>query len=154
MEYKHTQVGYLMIVVTLFVFAVFFQTHIAAIQETPSPDSGTNLLVTSLMVGIIFILISMSILTVFIDKTQVGLKFGFGIYRRKFQLNNILSAHSIKNKWYYGWGIRWCAHPRTWIYNVSGFDAVEIRLLNGKIYRIGTDEPEKLAAAIQMALKK
>lgn len=154
MEYKHTQIGYIMMFSTFFVLAVFFQAHFAAIRETPSIDSGTNFLITSLMTGIICILISMSTLTVFIDKTHIGLKFGFGIYRRKFQLSDILSAHTIKNKWYYGWGIRWCARPRMWIYNVSGFSAVEIKLSNGKIYRIGTDEPEKLAAIIQMALKK
>ena len=38
------------------------------------------------------------------------------------------------------------------IYNVSGFDAVEIQLKNGKIYRIGTDEPKKLEQAI-LAIK-
>ncbi|MEK7656054.1 MAG: hypothetical protein AAB386_05245 [Patescibacteria group bacterium] len=35
-----------------------------------------------------------------------------------------------------------------WIYNVSGFDAVEIILKNGKIYRIGTDVPKELEVAI------
>ncbi len=46
--------------------------------------------------------------------------------------------------WYYGWGIRGWLWPKMWIYNVSGFDAVEIKLKNGKMYRIGTDEPKKL----------
>ena len=41
-----------------------------------------------------------------------------------------------------------------WIYNVSGFDAVEIILKNGKIYRIGTDVPSELEAAIKQAISK
>ena len=39
-----------------------------------------------------------------------------------------------------------------WIYNVSGFDAVEIIMRNGKIYRIGTNTPGKLEAAIKQAI--
>ena len=39
-----------------------------------------------------------------------------------------------------------------WIYNVSGFDAVEIIMKNGKIYRIGTDVPEELEAAIRQVI--
>jgi len=40
-----------------------------------------------------------------------------------------------------------------WIYNVSGFDAVEIKLKNGKTYRIGTDESQKLEQAILRSIK-
>ena len=44
--------------------------------------------------------------------------------------------------------MRVCFWPYMWIYNVSGFDAVEIILKNGKIYRIGTDVPKELEVAI------
>ena len=40
-----------------------------------------------------------------------------------------------------------------WIFNVSGFDAVEIKMENGKIFRIGTDEPKKLEHAILQAIE-
>ena len=59
-----------------------------------------------------------------------------------------MSAKTVKNHWYCGWGIRWCLRFKMWIYNVSGFDAVEIKLKNGKTYRIGTDEPKKLEQTI------
>jgi len=58
----------------------------------------------------------------------------------------------VRNKWYYGWGIR--RLERGWMYNVSGLDAVEICMKNGKIYRIGTDEPETLCNFIQERLTK
>jgi hypothetical protein len=38
------------------------------------------------------------------------------------------------------------------LYNVSGMDAVEIHLRSGQHFRIGTDEPELLAAALRMAI--
>ena len=36
-----------------------------------------------------------------------------------------------------------------WLYNVSGFDAVELRLKSGDVYRLGTDDPEGLSAALK-----
>ena len=38
-----------------------------------------------------------------------------------------------------------------WLYNVSGFDAVELELASGKLCRIGTDEPGRLLHAIEQA---
>jgi hypothetical protein len=35
------------------------------------------------------------------------------------------------------------------LYNVSGLDAVELRLKTGDIRRIGTDDPRGLAAALK-----
>ncbi len=38
------------------------------------------------------------------------------------------------------------------LYNVSGFDAVEIKLRTGKKFRIGTDVPQELEEAIRQAI--
>lgn len=147
--YKHTQIGYLMLVVLLAVLVLFAWAQITARLEPPSVDSGTNLLVTAVMVLILFILASFATLTVTIDKNYIGIKFGYGIFRKKFTLNEIISITSVKNHWYYGWGIRLWLWPKMWIYNVSGFDAIEIIMKNGRIYRIGTDDPSELEAAIK-----
>lgn len=148
MKYKHTQIGYLMLAVTLAVLVVFAQAQIQARAEPPSVDSGTNLAVTTTMVLILFILASFCSLQVIIDEKYLRIKFGFGIYRKKFLLSDIESAKTVKNHWYYGWGIKVWLWPKMWIYSISGFDAVEIKLKNGKTYRIGTDEPSKLEQAI------
>jgi len=68
-------------------------------------------------------------------------------------LHDILSVKTVKNHRYYGRGIRGWLWPKMCIYNVSGFDAVEIKLKNGKIYRIGTDEPKKLEQMILQSIK-
>ena len=57
----------------------------------------------------------------------------------------------VKNLWYYGWGIRFT--PRSWLFNVSGFSAIELQMKSGKRYRIGTDDPDNLAKALDEALK-
>ena len=153
MNYKHTQIGYLMLVVTLAVLVLFAWAYIMASAEPPSADSGTNFAVTAMMALIIFILASFVSLRVIIDEKYLRIKFGYGIYKKGFLLNDIVSAKTVRNHWYYGWGIRVWFWSKMWIYNVSGFDAVEIKLKNGKTYRIGTDEPNKLEQKILHSIK-
>lgn len=148
MHYKHTQIGYLMIATALIVLVLFVQMYMTAAAEPPSVDSGPNFAVTTLMMFIVFVIASFGSLHVSIDSKYLRIKFGYGIYRKKFLLHDIVSAQAVKNHWYYGWGIRGWLWSKMWIYNVSGFDAVEITLKNGKVYRIGTDEPQKLERAI------
>jgi hypothetical protein len=104
------------------------------------------------MTLILFILASFISLNVTIDESNLRIKFGYGIFKKHFPLHDIASARAVKNHWYYGWGIRIWFWPRMLIFNISGFDAVEIVMKNGKRYRIGTDEPKKMEQAIVQAI--
>ena len=150
--YKHTQIGYLMLVVTLAVLALFAWAYITASAEPLSVDSGNNFAVTAIMALILFILASFATLTASVDENCFRIKFGYGIFAKMFPLNQIASVQSVKNHWYYGWGVKVWFWPYMWIYNVSGFDAVEIIMRNGKIYRIGTDTSGELEVAIKQAI--
>jgi hypothetical protein len=130
---------------------IFLWTQSTARMEPASYNSGTNLLVSLVMVGAIFVLTSFTTLTTIVDAHHLRIAFGFGIFRKKFLLTDIASVACVKNRWYYGWGIRFCFSPRMWLYTVSGFDAVELVMKNGKRYRIGTDAPHELEAAIKRA---
>lgn len=141
-----------MLAVTLSVMALFAWLQITARAEAPSSDSGTNFLITAIMALTLFVLLSFATLTVSIDENHIGIKFGYGIFKKKFSLAEIVSVKIVKNHWYYGWGIRLWLWPKMWIYNVSGFDAVEIVLKNGKVYRIGTDVPEELERELKMTI--
>ena len=144
MIYKHTQIGHLIIFVLLAVILLF------GIILTQA-DFNSAILAT--MVFIMFLIASFASLKATIDENYLRIKFGYGIFRKRFTLREIISTRTVKNHWYYGWGIRAWFWPYMWIYNVSGFDAVEIKMKNGKKYRIGTDEPEKLEHAIVQAIK-
>lgn len=145
MDYNHTQTGYLMFCVLLIVvlFSVF------ALMQ--SGFDSTLIVILSI---VIIVMLSFLTLNVKIDEKYLRIKFGYGIYAKKFLLNEISSVNTAKNKWYYGWGIRVWFWPYMRIYNVSGFDAIEIIMKNNKIYRIGTDEPEKLKGVIEKKVKK
>jgi hypothetical protein len=88
-------------------------------------------------------------LTVAVTREEVRLHFGIGLIRKRFALSDIESVSTVSNHWYNGWGIR--AIRNGWLYNVSGFDAVELRFHSGRVARIGTDEPARLARAIESA---
>jgi len=86
-------------------------------------------------------------LTVRVSRDAINISFGVGLIRKSFTVDDIETAAIVRNHWYNGWGIRWI--PGGWLYNVSGFDAVELRHKNGRRYRIGTDQPRELFAAIE-----
>lgn len=154
MKYKHTQIGWLMVFVTMAILAIFVWAYLSARAEPSSYDSGTNFAMTAIMALIILVLASFTSLQVSIDNQYLRIKYGFGIAKKKFLLSEIISAKAVKNPWYFGWGIRVWFWPIMWIYNIAGFDAVEIKVKNGKTYRIGTDEPQRLEQAILRSLKQ
>ncbi len=90
-------------------------------------------------------------LTVTVDDETVVATFGPGWPRKTVPLTLVRGARPVRNRWWYGWGIRYTPHG--WLYNVSGLDAVELEMPGGRSLRIGTDEPERLAAAIEVAAR-
>jgi len=145
MNYQHTQLGYLMI------FAIF-ATALLFVTIFTKEDLNSSMII--FMTLILLLLSSFASLQVTIDAEYLRLKFGYGIYKKSFLLSEIVSVKSVKNHWYYGWGIRVRYKPYMLIYNVSGFDAVEIQMKDRKIYRIGTDEVKKLEHVIIQAIEQ
>ena len=86
-------------------------------------------------------------LTVRVSRNVIAISFGVGLIRKNFVVDDIQSAAIVKNHWYNGWGIKWIRGG--WLYNVSGLDAVEIKVKSGRRYRIGTDQPCDLFEAIE-----
>lgn len=144
MGYQHTQNGYV-ILIALIAISVLF---VIILTQT-----GLNLLILFIMALILFTLASFSTLQVIVDENHLRIKFGYGIFQKKFPLNDIAFVKKVRNRWYYGWGIRVGFWPYMWIYNVSGLDAIEMVMKNGKRYRIGTDQPEELEQAILQSIQ-
>ena len=85
-------------------------------------------------------------LNVKVDAKELEVWFGSGVIRKRIAVNEVINARPVKNPWYYGWGVR--IIPGGWMFNVSGYDAVELELTNNRRFRIGTDDPAGLLAAI------
>ena len=90
-----------------------------------------------------------SSLHVVVDATDLRIAFGVGWPRKTIPRAEITSATPVRNRWWWGFGIRYT--PAGWMWNVSGLDAVAIERGPGRTFRIGTDDPEGLAAAIHAA---
>ncbi len=113
-------------------------------------NAGINWIAIAVLIIIAVALVLFSTLTVVIWEDELEVRFGPGPIRKRFKLRDIESCRVVKNHWYYGWGIRLTPHGV--LYNVSGFYAVELRLRTGKKFRIGTDVPQELDAAIRQVL--
>ena len=140
-RYEHTQVGYL-IIVAMAAVMVLIGVVLANV--------GINWIAIGVLVVIAVTLVLCCSLTVVIWEDELEVRFGPGLIRKRFKLNEIESCQVVKNHWYYGWGIRLTPHGV--LYNVSGFHAVEIKLRTGKKFRIGTDVPQELEEAIRQAI--
>lgn len=109
--------------------------------------TGISLLFSLIFIITLLIILIFTTLTIQIGNGQISWYFGPGFWKKEIELREIASVHTVRTKWYYGFGIRLI--PTGWMYNVSGLDAVQIKLKNGKIITLGTDEPEKLLTSLK-----
>lgn len=91
-------------------------------------------------------------LTIEISDTELIWYFGSGWPRKAVPRSEIVSAEPIRITFLNGWGIHYTT--RGWLYNVSGYGAVAIKLRNGKQFCLGTDQPEELARQLETASSK
>jgi len=140
-RYEHRQIGYL--VITAMAAALALVVYSLA-------SEGMNWVGVAVMIAVAIAMVLFSTLTVTISEDTLEVKFGPGVIRKRTKLADIESCRVVKNPFYYGWGIR--RTPHGWLYNVSGFSAVEVQLKAGGTFRIGTDVPEELESAIRQAI--
>ena len=148
-DYEHTQPG-ILIRVLLGLFGVAICAPAAQKLASGIETTETAIVLIVIVVICSSIVALFHSLTVRVSRNDVFLSFGVGLIRKRFLIHDIKSATIVRNRWYNGWGIKkiWGG----WLYNVSGFDAVEIQLKNDRKYRIGTDQPCELLAAIESAI--
>jgi hypothetical protein len=100
------------------------------------------------LVGLSWVTVTFSMLTVLVDREQIRVYFGRGWPRKTVFRDDVLAVRAVRNAWWHGFGIRWIPHGSLW--NVWGLDAAELQLRAGKVVRIGTDDVDALVAAIAL----
>jgi hypothetical protein len=137
-RYKHTQIGYLGLTTLgpalVLVAGLLFVNGFSWIT-----------FVILILLGVA--LWTLAALTVTINERQLEVRFGLGLFRKAIPVPEIVTHRAVRNPWYYGWGIRPILGG--WLFNVSGFWAVELQMNKGKRYRIGTDDVAGLRAALE-----
>ena len=152
--YRHTQFGKVIVVAIGTGIVILIASAAIPLAVLPASAWGIGMATIALLGSIVVVLaVALALffsLTVEIDAEHLRIRFGIGLIRKRFPLDQIDTYRPVKNSWIYGWGIR--LTPHGWLYNVSGQEAVELKMKSGKTCRIGTDEPEVLTAALQKAL--
>jgi hypothetical protein len=137
MTYRHTQTGTLTMLVCLICGGV----GAALAWHAGQRPASVVLLAIMLTAAILF-----SSLTVEISDNELCWYFGPGLWTYRLPLGVIQNVAVVRNHWWNGYGIRMA--PGFRLYNVSGLDAVELRVGANDVRRIGTDDPQGLAQAL------
>jgi hypothetical protein len=135
--YRHTQVSRITAVVLGIASAAALWWRVQLSQPA--------LLIGAALIGCVLLLFST--LTVVVRDQTIHVCVGPGLIRRRIPLRRIRAVRVVRTPWYYGWGIR--LTPSGWLWNVSGQGGVEIQSDDGRCFRIGSDEPERLAEILQ-----
>jgi hypothetical protein len=136
--YRHTQIGW----VLLAALAAGAGVVLFATNKTGWSTAASVVLTLLTVVAVLF-----CTLTVRINGGLIECRYGPGLICKYIPLATVRGVRTVRTEWYQGWGIRLTSDG--WLFNVSGLDAVEVELADGKRIRIGTDEPQVLAAAIR-----
>lgn len=143
-----TQHGILM----YFIFIPLIIINLYLFVEASANPGGQTKYYAILSLLFLLCLACFNKITITITKTTLSFSMGIGLIKKTYQLSDIKSCTPIKNNIINGWGIRRILGG--WLYNVSGFQAIELRFKNeNKIIRIGTDKPNEVVAEVKKFIR-
>jgi hypothetical protein len=143
MSYKHTQSGTWSRILATIMIVIGALIHYYPPEEMPVWVPYL-LISVGVMISAVF-----SSLQTAVDSDFLHISYSVGLIRRKIPLGSIKSVKQVRNRWWYGLGIR--LTPHGWLWNIQGMDAIELTYENGKCFRVGTDDPEGLQSALTTA---
>jgi len=146
-DYREFQFGWIIFVVMIPLQIMIFYFYINDIGDTPLEANG--FLIINLVIFLIYSLFYG--MTIRITDESIRLSFGIGLIRKTIQLSQIVTLETVKNPWYFGWGIRLI--PNGMLYNISGTAAIELKVKHtNRVFRIGAKDPLKLKQEIEKRL--
>lgn len=144
--YEHTQTGW-PIRIAFLALAVGLMV-LAALPDVGQVRTPPRVLAVAVGVAALFGWVWGS-LTVRIQDGELRIRFGLGWPRKTVPLSDISAVEITRTSFFEGWGVH--RTRRGWLYNVSGYDAVLLKLASGRSLLVGSDEPRRLKAALQRA---
>ena len=151
--YHHIQPASAVIVLVLIVSFIVLLSIWAGVQsndQAVKSDEERAVSLIAMAIASFFMLVLLALfynLTVYDDGDSLCLKFGIGVLTKKIPYSDVVSVETVRNPWYWGWGIK--KIPGGWMWNIAGLDAVELTFKDGRKFRVGTNEPDVLAEVIR-----
>lgn len=140
---KFSQYG----LVSFFSAGLVFITAFIAFAQHPAKYASL------FVIGVLLLIMLLIFYKLEVEVTDhaVDVRFGIGLIHKHIDVSNISTATVVRNPWWMGWGVRFGLNYT--LYNVSGFDAVELTLKGQKRkIRIGTNAPNELAYLINQKI--
>lgn len=150
--YHHTQAGFVILgayAIGMLIMLLAFRSVVNTSPPGPVRSSIFGLMaVVAVCVTIVSLLFSS--LTIDVRDGAVGWHFTGNLIRRSIAIRDIERVSLARSSAAYGWGLR--KTPEGTMYLVSGLDVVRIRTSDGNQINLGTNEPARLARAIEEAM--
>ena len=149
--YEHTQVGKVVVYTILAAAAFVVIAFIVASRATGLRTMPAPAIVAMAVTFVIMIAVSavFSRLTIRVANGTIHWHFGLGALGHDLPVADVARSTVVTNPIWSGYGVRLMRNG--WLYNVAGRRAVDLELRNGRHVRLGSDEPEALAQAIDAA---
>ena len=145
--YKTKQTGWVIIILVVIVEII----QMMLFRYYGDQLEGPGIIIYTTAIAFIILLLLFHHLEVKVDQNAVKISFGIGLIRKKIPLSNIKKTEAVRNKSWYGWGIHYTPHG--WLWNIGGFQAVEITYKDsGKKFRVGTKDAKHLKEEIDKRL--
>ncbi len=142
MDYDHTQTSPLFLLLAAIGIGFFVGG---------SQVDGQKLSITLFSIGAVWFLLALSFRQLTCRDEGEHLRISFGplpIFRRKLLYARLEKVEKSRSRLLDGWGIHLCTRGG-WVWNLWGFDCVDIDSTGGKKLRLGTDDPEGLAVFLK-----
>ena len=144
-QYSHSQTGYPLIVVALLILGVL-GGFMKLVLETPDASAA------SLIFGMVFlvaVVMTFANLNIRVTSTKIRWRFGPGLFKGEIPLADVRDVSIVETSMIDGWGVRTTADGM--VVNIAGNKAVALRTADDRVIRLGTNEPERLRAAVLAA---
>jgi hypothetical protein len=146
---KFVQFGTFSVVISLSLFVIF--TILALTIGLEDISYFITFGITSLIM--LFLLICFYRMVIEVNQTDLSFSMGIGLFKGQYRIENLKDCRPVVNSWINGIGMRMISHG--WLYNVSGYKAVELTFNNSdKVIRLGTDRPEEIALTVMGYIHK
>ncbi len=147
MAYRHTQIGWAMIVILGVIIAILAGAATAS-------GGFASVVVLSVVVLLAVCLVLFISQTVIVDDEHIELRMGPGLIRRRIPVAEVESVDRERLPWWaVAYGIRMSVDGKRQLWRVSGSDTVDLRLSDERRLLITTDEPDALTTVIRSAVE-
>ncbi len=103
------------------------------------------LIIPVVLMGVLIMLFHGLTIEVHVDRVRCA--FGPGLIARTVPAEDIVGVRPVTADTLNAWGIRKVRNG--WLWNTSGFDAVELQLRDGRVFQMGSGRPQEVVEAVE-----